>query len=235
MNRRVLALSVALGVSIAALPVSGVAAPASQAHAPAAGRGAGTADRTMEVQYVLRSYGYTIAVDGIYGPQTTKVVTLWQKANGLAPDGIAGPLTQASLGLGDPATASAPAVRVDPPASGPTPQSAVEPDDPIETGFGIEPGNCETFRPLMEKYGLPADKFLAIARRESNCLPNVHNGRGRDDSYGLGQINTYGNLWGELQWRCGLEYKEQLYDPETNIRCMAELYKAYGMKPWSTS
>ena len=231
MNRRLLALSAALGVSIAALPVSGAAAPAPQAHAPAVGRGAGTVDRTMEVQYVLRSHGYTIAVDGIYGPQTTKVVKHWQKANGLVPDGIAGPLTHASLGL-DAATATAPAVRVDPPAHEP---SAGLPDDPIETGFGIAPGECEQFRPLMDKHGLPADRFLAIARRESNCLPNVHNGRGRDDSYGLGQINTYGNLWGELQWRCGLEYKEQLYDPETNIRCMAELYKAYGMKPWSTS
>lgn len=57
------------------------------------------ADRTTSIQRTLSSYGYTIAVDGIYGPQTTKVVKSWQKSNGLLVDGIAGPITQASLGL----------------------------------------------------------------------------------------------------------------------------------------
>lgn len=57
------------------------------------------ADQTRAVQLVLKSYGYTIAVDGIYGPQTTRVVKAWQRSNGLEVDGIAGPITQASLGL----------------------------------------------------------------------------------------------------------------------------------------
>jgi hypothetical protein len=184
---------------------------------------------TRAVQLTLKSYGYTVVVDGIYGKQTRRAVRHWQKVHGLHVDGIAGPITQASMGL-RPATATAPAVRVDPPAAAPAPSS-----DPIETGFGIEPGNCESFRPLMEKYGLPADQFLRIANRESKCLPNVHNGRGLDDSYGLLQINTRGNLWGELQWRCNLTSKEQLYDAETNIACAAALRAAYGDRPWSTS
>lgn len=55
---------------------------------------------TRAVQLVLKSFGYTIAVDGVYGPQTTRVVKSWQRSNGLLEDGIAGPVTQASLGLG---------------------------------------------------------------------------------------------------------------------------------------
>jgi peptidoglycan hydrolase-like protein with peptidoglycan-binding domain len=57
------------------------------------------ADITSEVQAKLKSYGYTIVVDGIYGPQTTGVVRSWQRSNGLYVDGITGPITQASLGL----------------------------------------------------------------------------------------------------------------------------------------
>jgi hypothetical protein len=58
-----------------------------------------TVDQTFQVQYVLKSYGYTIAVDGIYGPQTTDRVRRWQRSNGLVIDGIAGPVTRRSLGL----------------------------------------------------------------------------------------------------------------------------------------
>jgi peptidoglycan hydrolase-like protein with peptidoglycan-binding domain len=76
-----------------------VAVPAGAASIPQ--------DQTRAVQLVLSSFGYTIAVDGWYGPQTTKVVKSWQKSNGLLEDGIAGPITQASLGL----SASAPADR----------------------------------------------------------------------------------------------------------------------------
>src|SRR5687768_12278443 len=68
------------------------------------------ADVTSEVQSKLASYGYTIVVDGIYGPQTTGVVKSWQRSNGLLEDGIAGPITQASLGLGG-ATVEEPAER----------------------------------------------------------------------------------------------------------------------------
>ena len=56
-------------------------------------------DQTRAVQSALSGYGYTIVVDGVYGPQTTGVVKSWQRSNGLVVDGIAGPITQASLGL----------------------------------------------------------------------------------------------------------------------------------------
>lgn len=50
-----------------------------------------------EIQTLLKGFGYTIVVDGTFGPQTEKAVRSWQKSNGLTVDGIAGPATLASL------------------------------------------------------------------------------------------------------------------------------------------
>ncbi len=48
-------------------------------------------------QYLLRHRGYSLTVDGQYGPGTASVVTSFQKANGLSADGIIGPLTWGKL------------------------------------------------------------------------------------------------------------------------------------------
>jgi Transglycosylase-like domain/Putative peptidoglycan binding domain len=53
--------------------------------------------KVAQVQQLLQRYGYTVHVDGEYGPQTTKAVRSWQRSNGLAVDGIAGPATLNSL------------------------------------------------------------------------------------------------------------------------------------------
>jgi len=62
----------------------------------AVGRG-DSGDAVKEVQTILSEFGYTVAVDGQFGPQTEKAVRSWQKSNGLYVDGIAGPITTASL------------------------------------------------------------------------------------------------------------------------------------------
>lgn len=87
----------------AAPPVLG-AAPAETSR----GTSAVGEPMTRAVQLVLSSFGYTITVDGDYGPQTTRVVTSWQHSNGLLEDGVAGPVTQASLGLSPARRAAAP-------------------------------------------------------------------------------------------------------------------------------
>lgn len=52
------------------------------------------------VQRALRGHGYTRQiVDEIYGSQTEANVRDWQRRHGLKQDGIAGPITQKSLGL----------------------------------------------------------------------------------------------------------------------------------------
>jgi peptidoglycan hydrolase-like protein with peptidoglycan-binding domain len=55
----------------------------------------GTVVRTL--QTALRSHGYSVTVDGIFGPRTKNAVIRFQKARGLAADGIVGPKTWAKL------------------------------------------------------------------------------------------------------------------------------------------
>lgn len=51
-----------------------------------------------DVQQGLATLGYTVAVDGIMGPQTQAAIKAFQKANPpLSVDGIAGPLTKSTL------------------------------------------------------------------------------------------------------------------------------------------
>ena len=56
-------------------------------------------DAVRKLQELLNAKGYTCGgVDGIFGSKTYAAVLAFQKANGLAADGIVGPLTWAKLG-----------------------------------------------------------------------------------------------------------------------------------------
>ena len=56
-----------------------------------------TGSDVMWVQAVLYRLGYTITIDGSYGPGTASVVTQFQGDHGLDQDGSCGPLTRAKL------------------------------------------------------------------------------------------------------------------------------------------
>jgi len=49
------------------------------------------------LQWGLGRAGAEIAADGVFGPLTTAAVRQWQEKNSLKPDGVAGPMTWASL------------------------------------------------------------------------------------------------------------------------------------------
>lgn len=49
------------------------------------------------LQYLLRHRGHTVAVDGIFGPETDAAVRAFQQQRGLAVDGIVGPKTWRAL------------------------------------------------------------------------------------------------------------------------------------------
>lgn len=51
----------------------------------------GPEETVRAFQQVLANRGWTIGVDGDYGPQTSRVITAFQKEKGLTPDGIGGP------------------------------------------------------------------------------------------------------------------------------------------------
>lgn len=99
-------------------------------------------------------------------------------------------------------------------------------------------GRCKQYEALLAQH--PRWNVARMSRimfRESRCNPLAYNGRHRDRSYGLLQINTKVtarmDLWSELQRRCGVTAREQLFDPATNVACAARLYAAYGMRPWA--
>jgi N-acetylmuramoyl-L-alanine amidase len=57
-------------------------------------------EEVRNIQQKLKNWGYySGAVDGLYGNQTFNAVMKFQRKNGLAVDGIAGPQTLAALGL----------------------------------------------------------------------------------------------------------------------------------------
>ena len=72
---------------------------------------------------------------------------------------------------------------------------------------------------------------VAIAQAESGGNPRAYNGVGRDDSYGLWQINMKAHTTSEL----GISSADALYDPVTNARAMVKISKSgSNWGPWST-
>lgn len=57
-------------------------------------------EEVRQIQTKLKRWGYyTGNIDGIYGTQTLNAVKYFQRKNGLAVDGIAGPKTLAAMGI----------------------------------------------------------------------------------------------------------------------------------------
>jgi hypothetical protein len=76
--------------------------------------------------------------------------------------------------------------------------------------------------------GFPQDtavKMVAIALKESGGNPLAHNTTPPDDSYGLWQINMYGNLAAPRMAQFGLSSPSDLFDPSTNA---AAAFQTWG-------
>lgn len=232
MNRRLTALTVAtIGVcSIAAMPEAD-AAPTTTAPrtatvvVPSAAptttpmlRVGSRGDQVTELQQRFARWGYTITVDGWFGPQTEQVVRRWQTSNGITSDGIVGPQTRGTFNVADAlagtagATAGAGADR-QPPVTDPPQQWT--PERVQQLIRDVWPDNLEA-------------KALLIAHRESRYVPTARN----SCCHGIFQIN-----WGaHHSWLAGygVTSVEQLYDPEVNVRMAFVLYqRAGGWGPWA--
>jgi peptidoglycan hydrolase-like protein with peptidoglycan-binding domain len=103
MSRRRIAALIAVGV-LTFVVLTVVDEMTGYAAAPG-DRGADVA----EVQRDLKAIGYSVTVDGSYGPRTARAVAHFQRANGLRVDSIAGPVTTARLDAA--AEGTQPAVR----------------------------------------------------------------------------------------------------------------------------
>lgn len=100
-----------IGITLIFLLLLGIGWQVAEKSIPAISRtlfwGSSGAD-VRSVQAKLKTWGYYAGpVDGIYGAGTWTAVRKFQRANGLTPDGVAGPATLKALGLWtSPATAA---------------------------------------------------------------------------------------------------------------------------------
>lgn len=138
------------------------------------------------------------------------------------------------------------------PVSSETRQTLLDqPDYPLRLADGrsinadgsvTPPGKCSHHYAAAMRAGWSPDqwsKLDVIMWRESRCFPTAYNGRGRDDSYGLLQLN----MKAHRKWVSPLVGGDlsRLYDAETNLRVGKELFDkaraAYGcgFQPWKTT
>ena len=73
----------------------------------------------------------------------------------------------------------------------------------------------------------------AIGAAESTGDPKAHNTKGRDNSYGLWQINMLGRMGPSRRKQLGIDSNEQLKDPKINARAAYMVYKQQGFGAWS--
>jgi hypothetical protein len=98
-------------------------------------------------------------------------------------------------------------------------------------GDSPSPGDCSSYTPLFEQYGLPVATFKKIAYRESGCNHRSFVIDRDDAGGGLLGLNLKGRLAATWNDWCGLTLGN-VTDAEINVRCAAVAYRKLGMKPW---
>lgn len=179
----------------------------------------------LQVQFVLRSFGYSVNVTGASDARTVRAVRHFQAVSGLLVDGIVGPITWDAMST--PATA----VRLAPPP--PPPPSGL-------SGLPFAPpglDDCGQARFYRVQAGLP-DVFDRLAWRESNCRNDVRT----YCCYGIWQLYFTQHL-ADARMRpryalCGIDSVSDYYgnDPSQKQKqaCATKaLYDVVGLSPWS--
>jgi hypothetical protein len=114
---------------------------------------------------------------------------------------------------------------------------------PISVHAQVIPSKCLQYAPLIEQYDWNYAIAASIMAHESSCDPSAVNASSTtgDDSYGLFQVNLYGNL---AKSRPSAEW---LSNPANNVAYAYSLYSApfdpasttdtriTGFTPWETS
>lgn len=96
---------------------------------------------------------------------------------------------------------------------------------------------CRQYVDLARQLGWPRSEranLERVMRRESKCRPTATNPNDPGGSYGLMQINWYGN--GRYLENHGIiRNKYDLYNPTRNLKAALTLWKLYGWRPWAGS
>lgn len=99
---------------------------------------------------------------------------------------------------------------------------AATPGCPQWRATALEAGWSEQEWPRLER----------IIWRESRCNPDAFNGRRRDRSIGLVQVNVKGRLLAHRRAVCGIDEPAELFDPYTNLACAEAIHEQAGWQPW---
>lgn len=106
---------------------------------------------------------------------------------------------------------------------------------------GTSVGNSNLLK-ILKGAGFSGESLrvaYGIAMAESGGRPRAHNGKGKDDSYGLFQINMIGQMGkdrlnNKYFQKYGVHKKEDLYNPEVNARIAYYMSKGKDWGSWST-
>jgi len=112
-------------------------------------------------------------------------------------------------------------------------QVQVTPTPTAPPQLELVPGDCDTWRGTVERYGMPWDWASGILRRESGCTHALADRPSTGDrSIGAFQINYYSSSmaawWTDHGWTWALVSA----DPEAAIAAAGALYAACGSGPW---
>jgi len=92
-------------------------------------------------------------------------------------------------------------------------------------------GDCESWKPLLDKYGIEFDEVEHIMWRESRCSHVVNDNPATADlSYGVFQVNRYGAL--ARSWDAIGFSEEYMSTVEGSVHAASVLMHACGLGPW---
>lgn len=187
-------------------------------------------DDVTTVQTILAHHGWSVKIDGDYGPITEAIVTRFQAASGLYVDGIVGPVTWGALQ----GVKRGPSIQV----GTPPPPTWGEPI-PRYSNHGIcTSAEASIIARTFAAAGASTDTIrwaLLVASRESGCDETAHNrsARTRDDSFGVFQLNARSGHFGPGGILAGFDRWALLTDFELNARAATTLWQTCGRGPWS--
>lgn len=216
-------------IAVIAFALTSFAAPAHADHPPI-GVGSDGKD-VVEAQFILRSQGWVLPVDGHFGARTLKVVKAFQRVNGLFPDGLIGSVTWGALEQ---------AVRVEVPAPQPSNARGLHGLPFAPDGLDL----CEEMNFYRVQAGLP-DRFDAIGYRESRCQNDAKS----TTAIGVCCVGFWANyisshLSSQSAYRpfiiafCGVTGRADIYGPDPlqkqKSACVTKVvFDISGYSPWT--
>jgi len=130
---------------------------------------------------------------------------------------------------------NAPAAPALPPPAAATRPAATPAASGLPTGGVLTPAQLYSVNLAAGFNPADAQRMVAVQLAESGGNSRAFNGKGRDLSYGISQINMLGEMGPERRRQFGISSNEQLYDPLVNARAAKAILDEQGWGAWSVT